>query len=158
MPDKNEKIQEIVVDTGLVKYAIREKTTKEYLGVIAFNPADFNILKRFDDAKKKIEKAQLNINEDIELDDSGNPKEIEYIKIVNKVNKIICDAIDYIFDAQISKIVFGNKSPLAIIGGKLLFEVFLEAVQPIIQNRVGESMKNTEIKTSKYTSKYNNKK
>ena len=45
------KIEEIVIDTGQIKFALRDATTKELYGVISFNPVDFNILNRFEKSK-----------------------------------------------------------------------------------------------------------
>ena len=151
------KIEEIVIDTGQIKFALRDATTKELYGVISFNPVDFNILNRFEKAKEKICKIQLEISEEVELDNAGKPIDYDMIKVVNKINKVIKEQIDYIFDSPISDSVFGNKSPMASVRGKLFFEVFLEAVFPIIEKKIKENMKETEKRTAKYTAKYRKK-
>lgn len=157
---KPEKIQEIEIDTGLIKFNLRDKTTQELYGTIEFNPTDFNILKRFDEARETIINAQKDFEtDDVELKSDGTPTETskDIIKAVDKLNDLICKQIDYIFDNDISKVVFGNKSPLALIKGNLFFENFMNAVQPIIEREINNQMVETEKKTSKYTSKYNKK-
>lgn len=152
---------EIELDTGLEPVVIRDSATKELLGTIYFNPTDFNILKRFDEARTKILAVQKEFEEeDIELKEDGTPIDTkdEIIHAVDKLNKVICEQLDYVFDAKISKIVFGNKSPLALIKGNLLFENFMSKVQPFIEMRVKDEMAKSEKKISKHTSKYNTKK
>lgn len=155
-----EEIQEIQIDTGLIKFNLRDKTTKEFYGTIAFNPTDFNILKRFDEARKNIIEAQKEFEEeDVDLKEDGTPFETSnsIIKSVDKLNKLICEQIDFIFDSDISNTVFGNKSPLALIKGKLFFENFMNSVHPIIEKEINNQIVETEKRTSKYTSKYNKK-
>ncbi len=154
-----EEIKEIVLDTGLVKFALRDSVTKELYGVISFNPTDFNILKRFDEARKNIEKAKLSINKDIDLNSEGKPvsDSEDVMTMVDKLSKLICEQIDFIFNSEISKSVFGNTSPLAMIKGKLFFENFINAVYPVIEKQIKDAMEKTEKKVSKYTGKYGKK-
>jgi TPP-dependent indolepyruvate ferredoxin oxidoreductase alpha subunit len=154
------QIREIEIDTGTISFNLRDKTTQELYGTISFNPTDFNILKRFEEARKNILEAQKEFHDnDVELKNDGTPVDAgsEIIQTVEKLNDLICDQIDYVFDAKISKTIFGNKSPLALIKGNLFFENFMNAVQPIIEKEINKQMAETEKKTSKYTSKYNKK-
>lgn len=151
---------EIELDTGLEPVVIRDITTKEYIGTIYFNPTDFNILKRFDEARTKILAVQKEFEaEDIQLKEDGTPIDTkdEIIHSVDKLNSVVCEQLDYVFDAKISKIVFGNKSPLALIKGNLLFESFMSKIQPFIEMKVKSEMEKSEKKVSKHTSKYNKK-
>lgn len=71
--------------------------------------------------------------------------------------------IDYIFDAEVSKAVFGNISPFAVVNrktGEMFFESFLKAILPEVekdQKELMKSMEESEKRISKYTSHYKRK-
>ena len=71
--------------------------------------------------------------------------------------------IDYIFDGEVSKAVFGNISPFAVVDretGEMFFEAFLKAILPEIekdQKELQKSMEESEKRIAKYTSHYKRK-
>lgn len=107
--------------------------------VIRFNPTDVGIIERFDIASKKLEGMAAGISE--EENDAS---------VLAKLDAEIKEQIDYIFNQPVSDIVFGAQSPMAPVGGKLLFEGFLEAVLPVIKESIKKEQKESAERVGKY--------
>ena len=140
-------MQNLRIDDGLKEFTINGDKNK----VIRFNPADLNLLDRLDQAETAIEKAQDELEKDISLDASGKPERQEDIEFMRKVNKLIKDQIDFIFDAEVSDVVFGNQSPLSSVKGKPFFERFFDAVKPILEKEITKEREASQKRISKYT-------
>lgn len=136
MPQSN-----INIDTGLVSLTINGDKNK----VISFNPSDFSIITRINQAYKDIEKFQSeikNIETDTSKDDTAAITEAS--SQIEKLNNLVREKIDYIFNSPVSDVVFGNTSPLALVKGIPLYERFLTAVMPVIKNAIEEEKKSAE--------------
>jgi len=142
-------MQSIRFDDGYKEFMINDDPNK----IIRFDPADFGIIERFNTAMKNIEKASETIKNDIDINPQGEPlSELEEAaEAVAKVNKLIKDQIDYIFDSPVSDMVFGNKSPLALVKGVPLFERFIMAAKEVIEKEVKKEMEASQKRIEKYT-------
>ena len=107
--------------------------------VIRFNPTDVGLVERFEVASKALEGVASRISED-ESD----------AEVIAKLNAEIKAQIDYIFNQPVSEIVFGAQSPMAPVGGKLLFERFLEAVLPVIKENINKEKKESAERVGHY--------
>lgn len=65
--------------------------------------------------------------------------------------------INYIFDYDVSSVVFGNFSPMTIVtkSGKTYFQVFLDAIMPKISEAQKKSIDAQRKRVDKYTAKKN---
>ncbi len=141
-------MQNFNLDEGYKEFTINNDPNR----VIRFNPADYGIIERINEAYKEIEKISK-IKEDIELRADGTPIE-EFAKaaeVVNKVSTTIKKQIDYIFNSDVSDVVFGKQSPLSTIKGMPLYERFLEVVMPEIKKEIESERKASEKRIEKYT-------
>jgi hypothetical protein len=142
-------MQNINFDDGFKEFTLNNDPNK----VIRFNPADINLLERFQQAQKTIEKEQNRISADIDIGiDGENQVNDEYVvKAIDEVNQLIKDQIDYVFDSKVSDMVFGNQSPLNPVKGRPFFERFLDAVKPILETEILKEQKESQKRISKYT-------
>lgn len=142
-------MQSIRFDDGFKEFMINDDPNR----IIRFDPADFGIIERFNTARKNIEKSTSILDDDIDIDNNGEPVDEleEAAETINKVNKFIREQVDYIFDSPVSDIAFGNKSPLAMVKGVPLFERFIVAAQSYIEKEIKAEMKASEKRISKYT-------
>lgn len=120
--------------------------------VIRFNPADYSMIERINQAHKNIDAEAHNVK-DIEMNNDGTPvEECEESAIaIKKLNDTIKSQIDFIFNAQVSDIVFGNQSPASMVNGQPLYVGFLDCVLPKVKKYIEEQQKLSEKKISKYT-------
>jgi hypothetical protein len=141
-------MQNLIIDDGLKEFSINNDPNK----VIRFNPADFGIIERINNAYKEIEKVQNEVP-DIELNNDGSPVDMlsNAAEVVSKVSNTIKKQIDYIFDSPVSDVVFGNQSPLSMVKGVPYYERFLNAVVPIIEKEVKAEQEASRKRIEKYT-------
>lgn len=126
--------------------------------VIRFNPADPNILVRAKKAQKMITAKQSQI-EAVKLLSDGEPVEnpTEQVReLLKEFDDLIRDEINYIFNSDVYDTVFAGQSPLCIVGEEkeFLFEAFLKAAMPIIQEGVDEFSIGSNARVEKYTKEY----
>ena len=143
-------MQSIKFDDGYKEFMINDDPDK----VIRFDPTDFAIISRFNETRKNIKSEMDLLDEDVNIDNSGEPvDELESAaEAVSRVSNFIKEQVDYIFDSPVSDMVFGNKSPLAMVKGVPLFERFIVAAQSVIEKEIKAEMKASEKRISKYTS------
>lgn len=126
--------------------------------VIRFNPADPNILVRADEAQRRIQEKQSDL-ENVKLLPDGTPVESEadqVTDILKEFDELIRGEINYIFNADVYDTVFAGQSPLCIVGmeKEFLFEAFLKAAMPIIQEGVAEFNTASQTRIERYTKGY----
>jgi hypothetical protein len=133
-------------DDGYKTYSINGDESK----VIRVNVTDFNLLKRLEEAQDNIER-ELARYGDIEINPDGSSANEDTISLVAYMDAYIKKQIDYIFDSDISSVVFGNSSCLSMSGGEMFFARFLDAIVPEIEAAVKEEQKASQKRVSKYT-------
>lgn len=145
-------MQSIRFDDGYKEFMINDDPNR----VIRFNPADYGIVERFNEARKdilaEIDKLQKDI--DINPDGTANVPEDEMDEaatMLSQVRKLICEKVDYIFGSPVAEIVFGNQSPLSSVKGIPLFERFIRAAQPFIEKEVKTEQEASQKRINKYT-------
>ena len=145
-------MQSIRFDDGYKEFMINDDPNR----VIRFNPADYGIIERFNTARKDITAEMEKLEGDVELKPDGSPDvpedELEEAAgMLGQVRKLICDKVDYIFGSPVAEIVFGNQSPLSSVKGIPLFERFIRAAQPYIEEEVKKEQQASMKRVEKYT-------
>lgn len=119
--------------------------------VIKIDLSDLGILERISESYKKIEEFQ-NIHKDIEIKADGTAADglIQSAEVLKSFRELINEQIDYILDSKVSNIVFGNKNPLSTVKGIPLYERFLNALKPYINEIAKREEKESKKKIEKY--------
>jgi hypothetical protein len=143
------RMQNLQFDDGYKEFSINGDESR----VIRFNPRDFAILERIKESYDAIEAASAT-SEDTELKPDGSPlNELSVAAgIVRKFDDTVKEAINHIFNSDVSTAVFGKQSPLSLVGGSPLYERFLETVIPVIRKEVEAESKKSRDRINKYTS------
>ena len=135
----------IVVNNGVKQYEVVD-TFGNSLGIFMFNPADTNIVRRYDEIKKYLEEmAQKDYDEDLET--------------IFKIEDEIKEKIDYLFGADVSGTFFATTGPLAIIetGEPFVWSV-INSLEQVIEAEMNvriEKIKQMDEQIKKHTDKYN---
>lgn len=144
-------MQNLKFDEGYKEFSINGDESK----VIRFNPTDVAIIERFAQAEKNMTTYMEKIK-DYKIDESKD--DLEKLRAEAEAQKearlFICEQVDYIFDNPVSLVVFGNQSPLSPVGGKLLFERFLDCVKPVIEADVKKENEASQKRINKYRTQY----
>ena len=141
----------IKLNTGKVKIEIVfDGEDKEY---IFFNPNDPNLYVRMAGFQENLEN-YLKTIEDIDLDESGSPKDISALEKYKRFSDKLYEEFDKAFDSPISKTIFKRCSPFAIVGGDYFIMQFIEGIIAEIKKHQEKATKEAEIKMAKHLEKY----
>lgn len=122
-------------DDGYKTYEINGDPNR----VIKINPADVGILKRLQAAQDSISALQSKYNS------------IDTPEALAECDKDLRAIIDDVFASPVADIAFGGSNCLSLAGGSSIYENFLNAIIPIVQETVKEESKASEKRISKYT-------
>ena len=126
------KKKEVVIDSGLVTYDIKDKEGRCF-GQFTFNPSDTDILKRHGEVIEAFEK----------------------IEIPNTEGKDLVEEIDYLLGFDSAESFFSIMGPLSpLASGQFYIESVLDAIGQAISAETGERVKKISGKIAKHTSKY----
>jgi len=108
--------------------------------VIRFNPTDFGIKERIEEAERRIKSRA----EKMQSDNTNN--------IDSKLKEIIKEALNHIFNADVYDTIFGLQNPISPSDGKMLVEHVIEGIKDIITPYLEEERKKMDEKINKYVS------
>lgn len=116
---------------------------------IYFNPADPDLVIRFDEMEKRVTE-QLEGLKDFELNADGTPKDRSSVELFQQTRQIICDEIDRAFNGEVSSVIFKYCNPFALVNGNYFVLQFLEAITPEMEKHI----KKERAKVDKHLAKY----
>lgn len=131
-------MQNISFEEGYKEFQINNDPNR----VLRFNPRDMNLMPKIENAKKEIDEFTKTIKD---------KDDVEAIKLANTKLKEI---VDDIFYEGSFEIIFGEQSPLTLIGGKTIFERFFEAVGNVIKPYVEKEKELSNKRLKKYKDVY----
>lgn len=138
----------IILNDGAKTYDIVD-TRGEKLGEITLNVNDNRLPERFEKTEKDIRNAIGFIK--VELGKGKDPMEV-----LKKSEKKVMDAMNYLFDKDISSTFFSITSPFTLLpDGQFFVENVINAVQTLIAKENKTRIETLKERTKKYTEKYN---
>ena len=135
-------MQKLVFDRGYKEYQIGDDEN----AVIRINTTDVGILARLNEAVKNIEQIQK------KYENAEKAESTDAIQLITECDKDIREQINYIFDSDVCTVAFGEVNCLSLVGGKPIFENFLEVLIPVMQADFESAQKISDEKVGKYTS------
>nr|DAH40248.1 MAG TPA: tail assembly chaperone [Bacteriophage sp.] len=110
-------------------------------GGFFWNPADLDIVKRYENVAKEFESMQM---------PEGNDAEAVY-----EFSKKIEQQFDYLLNTDAAKVLFGGANPLSPRpDGTLLCEYVLNVIAQFVEKELDVRIRKTSAKIKKYTEKY----
>ena len=139
-------MRSINFDNGYKEYAINGDDN-----IVKININDVNIITRFDEAAAEIEKLETRFK-----------TEDKTPELLAEADKTVREQLNYVFGTDIATAAFGNMNCFSPVGGRTLFEVFIEAIQPVIMEDIKAAAEAQRIrldssgsdKTEKYTAAF----
>lgn len=142
-------MERLQIETGIKKYEIVDENG-DVLGVIRIDPKDFNMYERVEIAGKNIEEL---MNAAIKIADGDGADLIKETRIV-ELDEKIKEQLNYLFDYDVSSVIFGNKNCLNLNHSVPFIQRFLDMIIPVVKNVVEEEQKESSERVKKYTSQY----
>lgn len=131
------------INDGIKEFTINNDENR----VLRINTSDLQISVRLKQCEKElnqISKEFQKFDETMTVEDS--------IEAIDKYDKKVKQRLDYIFNTNVSEVVFGGMNCLSICGGKPVFQNFLDEVMPEISQNIEEEVKKSQQNIKKYTS------
>ena len=133
----------IVVDRGLEHYTSEDKNGT-VLGKFEMNPADLELVKRYEHVAEAVSHIADNVEEIKDI-----------VKIVKEMEEKLNKQIDYLFNSNVSQSFFSITSPFTVLAnGEFFVENVLNAIGKLIEAETGKRFEKVQTKIGKYTSKY----
>lgn len=125
--------------------------------ILELNTSDPNVLTRLNKGYKELVKltdkvAALKYDEN---EDNASDKLADALEDLDKQMKA---QLDYIFDAEVGKVLAGNSSMYSIRDGKFRFETVIETLGNLYENSFNKEFEAMRKRVTKHTSKYIGKK
>lgn len=139
--------QSINFDDGFKSYEINGDPER----VIRIDTADYGLIERMRTAEKNItEEMKKYENIEIKSDGSANVDDETAADNIRDLGRFICEQFDYIFNANVSQIIFGTASPLSTRSGVPLYERVFNAIVPLIEKDLKAESKKADERIRKY--------
>ena len=133
----------IIVDRGLEQYTIEDKNGT-VLGKFEMNPADLELVKRYEHVTEAVSHIADNVDESKDI-----------VDIVKEMEEKLNKQIDYLFNSNVSQSFFSITSPFTVLAnGEFFVENVLNAIGKLIEAETGKRFEKVQTKIGKYTSKY----
>ena len=133
----------IVVDRSLEQYTIEDKNGT-VLGKFEMNPADMELVKRYEHVAEAVSHIADNVDESKDI-----------VDIVKEMEEKLNKQIDYLFNSNVSQSFFSITSPFTVLAnGEFFVENVLNAIGKLIETETGKRFEKVQTKIGKYTSKY----
>ena len=133
---------ELRINQGVKRYEVKDPDG-ELLGIVRFNPADFGMTARVDEAKKTLAELVESIPDDAAEE------------ILGEIDRKVKAQFDYIFGSSVSEVFFSGVSSLAVCeDGSLVLENVMEAVAPIIAEAQKAAAQASNRRVEKHTAAY----
>lgn len=125
--------------------------------ILELNTSDPNVLTRLNKGYKELVKltdkvAALKYDGNYEISGDKLAEALEDLDNQMKAQ------LDYIFDAEVGKVLAGNSSMYSIRDGKFRFETVIEALGNLYENSFNKEFETMRKRVTKHTSKYIGKK
>lgn len=151
-------MQSINFDDGRESFAINGDENR----VIRFNPADPNLLVRCNEAIEQLSVLRDRIPEGVMIAPDGTlvpkagVKDIDVIEAsIRETNEEVKHVVNHIFLSDVYDTIFARQSPFCPVGGgRFLIEAFMEAIEPVIRERVKAAREASEQRMNKYLAGY----
>jgi hypothetical protein len=139
------------LSTGKIAFPIEfDNGDKDY---IYFNPSDPDLFIRMKNFETRAQEKIKDIG-DVELTAEGVPLRSAQIEAFEKMQNILKEELDYAFGSPVSNVVFKHCSPFAIVNGDYFVVQFVEAITPVIKEKVEEANTEANKRMDKHIGKY----
>ena len=141
-----------VVDDGYRKIPVWNQL-HEQIGTLRYNPTDINMVNRFREISNKFENitkiaAEANINPD------GTGEDEESIDALNRAEKELVDALDYLLQSDSKAAFFSVVNPFTPVNGSFYCENVMEMLTAFISKAFNAEIERVNTRLSKQTHGY----
>lgn len=141
-------MERLQIETGIKKYEIEDENG-DLLGVIRIDPKDLNMLVRCEEVEKNVLALIESVDKIVETEELETAE-----KKVIEIDEKIKEQLNYLFDYDVSSVIFGNRHCLNTNHGIPFIQRFMDMIIPVVENVVKKENKESRERISKYTKQY----
>ena len=139
------------IKAGVKTFPIEVEDVENGVINLRFNPADQNLLIRYNKFSEMLDKKLDELpKDDIALDENGMPKAKEVAERIEQIGDIVCESYDEIFGAGTSDELFKYCHPMTIRDG----EPFAVSIGRVISQIIKDNGEKERPKYERYLKKY----
>lgn len=126
-----DNLMEITLDTGAESIPVKDQATGDQIGAIRFNPADLNIVSRYESVIDYFN--SMDFKQDMDTDQS--------FEAITRLGNAIEERIDFLLGYKVSGVLFSICNPLTPLkNGDFYFEGVLESIGNLIESSMNQRM------------------
>lgn len=139
-------------DEGFKEFAINGDENR----ILRINPADIGIIDRMQESIDAMKKELEKISKNVPMTSAGTAAsdDEQQVATVRALNKLMRKQVDDVFYPGAAEVIFGRQNPLALSGGKTIYEKFFKALQAVIKPNIEAEMKKAQKNIGKYKEAY----
>ena len=139
----------IKIDSNVKNYDFVD-SDGNVLVTISFNPSDINIVRRYEETMRALTEVKFKF--------SNRSAKTDLAKLLDEVDAITYEKIDYLLNAKVSDKIFSIMGPFSPLeSGKFFVEIVVDAIGQIIKTENKKRADKVEAAINKHTAKYVNK-
>ena len=136
----------IKIDSNVKNYDFVD-SDGNVLVTISFNPSDINIVRRYEETMRALTEVKFKF--------SNRSAKTDLAKLLDEVDAITYEKIDYLLNAKVSDKIFSIMGPFSPLeSGKFFVEIVMDAIGQIIKTENKKRADKVEAAINKHTAKY----
>lgn len=142
----------ITIDDGSIDIPIQNQYG-ERIGVFRFNPADINIVNRYNEVADKFSEVVKPLI-DANISPEGEGEDAESVRLLNEAGDKMVELMDYVLNGNSREAFFGKTHIFTPVGGMFYCEKVYEAIGAFISQRFASEVKRVNVRLTQHTHGY----
>lgn len=124
--------------------------------ILELNTSDFNIVSRLQETYPKLTKMAQEAMSEVDIKEDTTQEELLDItaSVSRNIDKKMRDALDYIFDANVSEVCAPSGTMFDLFNGQFRFEHIIDRLAKLYENNMEAEYKQIQARIKQHTSKY----
>lgn len=142
----------ITIDDGSIDIPIQNQYG-ERIGVFRFNPADINIVNRYNEVADKFSEVVKPLI-DANISPEGEGEDAESVRLLNEAGDKMVELMDYVLNGNSREAFFGKTHIFTPVGGMFYCEKVYEAIGAFISQRFASEVKRVNVRLTQHIHGY----
>lgn len=142
----------ITIDDGSIDIPIKNQFG-EQIGVFRFNPADINIVNRYNEVADQFGEVVKPLI-DANISPEGEGEDDKSVQLLNEAGDKMTDLMDYVLNGNSREAFFRKTHIFTPVGGKFYCEKVYEAIGAFISQKFASEVKRVNVRMNQHIHGY----
>lgn len=149
----NENVMPVItIDDGSIDIPIQNQFG-EKIGVFRFNPADINIVNRYNEVADQFGEVVKPLI-DANISPEGEGEDDESVRLLNEAGDKMADLMDYVLNGNSREAFFSKTHIFTPVGGMFYCEKVYEAIGSFISQKFASEVKRVNVRMNQHIHGY----